>query len=88
MLHSFTLTPDESSMIREVRWEGHESEWYQSVSFSSTGTLWVTFHNGVTYSYENVHMNVYIALQSADSVGRAFNKLVKPYYNYRKLQNL
>ena len=40
-------------------------------------TLLVRFHNGTVYSYANVSPETFAALLMADSVGKAFNTLIK-----------
>lgn len=48
-------------------------------------TLTILFHSGGKYEYYNVPLNVYNSLLSAESKGRYFDKFIKHYYQYRKI---
>ena len=66
------MVPVVSSNLSSV---GYEAE---------TQTLYVTFTNGSTYTYEAVPEDVYQGL-SAESVGKYLNQNVKGHYDYRKV---
>ena len=64
-----------SSNIAQV---GHSEE---------TSTLRVAFNNGGIYEYAGVPRSIYTALIEAESVGKAFNELVKrAHYPFTKIQ--
>jgi hypothetical protein len=44
--------------------------------------LEIEFQNGKVYSYQDVPVQIYHSLAMADSVGKAFTRLVKPVYKY------
>lgn len=67
------MVPVVSSNLSSV---GYEAE---------TQTLYVTFTNGSTYTYEAVPEDVYQGLLSAESVGKYLNQNVKGHYDYRKV---
>lgn len=50
------------------------------------GTLRVEFKSGSQYDYSGVPESVFLALKSADSVGRYFGANVKGSYPYQKVQ--
>tara|TARA_Y100001973_G_C5094634_1_gene279374 strand:+ start:107 stop:322 length:216 start_codon:yes stop_codon:yes gene_type:complete len=54
---------------------------------AATSTLEVEFHNGSVYVYEGVPQTVYSDIMGAESVGKAFNQLVKREgaYPYKRL---
>lgn len=56
----------------------------ESVGYED-GTLYVRFHSGGTYSYDEVPEAVYRSLMSAPSPGRYFIANIKGRYPYRKL---
>jgi hypothetical protein len=43
----------------------------------ATETLKVTFHNGATHEYAGVSEEVFTQLDTAPSVGKAFNQLIR-----------
>ncbi len=68
------MQPVSSSNVAAVGFESSDPE------NSETGTLRVEFKSGSTYDYQNVPQSTFDALVSAESVGRAFNQLVKNVY--------
>ena len=62
----------DSSMISRMAWEDD--------------TLDVVFNSGTLYRYEGVKRSVFTAITGAESVGKAFNALVKAAdYPYRRI---
>lgn len=59
------MTPVESSNISSVGYD------------PITKTMTVLFHAGTKYAYANVAEATFTAILKADSVGSAFNKLIK-----------
>ena len=55
-----------------------------SVGYES-GTLYVRFHSGGLYSYDNVPVSVFDELLYADSKGKYFNQFIKNCYTYHKI---
>lgn len=49
------------------------------------GKLYVKFHSGGTYSYDDVPYDVYDEIAQAESVGRTFHRRVKGKYRYTRL---
>lgn len=47
------------------------------------GNLTVTFKNGSQYLYENVPLEVTRKIVSAESIGKAFNELIKADNRYK-----
>lgn len=60
----------ESSNIRRVAW-------VQAGSEAELGTLWVEFHSGKAYRYEQFERGQFDKLLAAESIGRWFNAFVK-----------
>lgn len=52
---------------------------------NQTRTLTILFHSGGKYEFYNVPLNVYDSLLSAQSKGRYFDKFIKHYYRYQKI---
>jgi len=48
--------------------------------------LYVAYHNGRLYEYQNVSKPVYEALMAAPSKGRYFNEYIKNNYPYQRLR--
>lgn len=44
---------------------------------SETSEMFIKFHNGTIYKYQNVPEDIYKKILTAESVGSTFNKLVK-----------
>ena len=63
-------TTVESSLIKSIGYHGDNS------------VLEVEFHNGAVYLYDGVPQGVYSEIVSSDSVGKAFNRLVKSEGSY------
>ena len=54
-------------------------------------TLRVTFKNGDTYEYKDVDVNDYLLFATGGkdaSNGKTFHKIIRPKYEYRKLDNI
>lgn len=54
-------------------------------------TLRVTFKNGATYEYKDVDVNDYVLFVHGGldgSNGKTLNKVIKPKYEFERLQNL
>ena len=69
-----TPTPVESSQIQDLAWKDD--------------VMYVTFHSGVTYSYQNVSYDLYREIVGAESVGSTFHQRIKKHpdlYPYKKL---
>jgi hypothetical protein len=49
------------------------------------GILYVKFHSGATYSYDDVSQEEFESLQSAQSVGSYFNENIKNQYAGRRV---
>lgn len=75
--------------------------WYDSTMFVYTKAveqekenkvdLYVTFKNGWTYKYKNVKMEDYILLLSGfeqSSHGKTLNRVIKPNYEFERVDNL
>lgn len=78
-----------------------EKAWYDSTMFCFTRAvehpdanlveLYVTFKNGWTYLYKNVKLEDYVLLISGfeqTSHGKTLNKVIKPNYEFERLDNL
>lgn len=48
--------------------------------------LHVTFHNGHTYTYDNVTPESYMNLMKAPSLGQHFHAHIKSKHTYRKVR--
>lgn len=48
-------------------------------------TLYVNFHSGSTYSYDDVPIEIFNDLLNAGSKGRYFARKIKFSYKYKKL---
>ena len=71
MLHFFIK---ESSAVSDVSYNPENDE------------LYITFNSGATnYTYFNVPFSAVIELTSADSVGKAFHKVIKNKYEFKNL---
>lgn len=83
----------ESSMVIALCWQEEEHIlvtkraknlpiWFlndgQMHRYVRVGTLYVAYHTGDVYKYEQVSEADYSILLNAESVGRAVNKLLKP----------
>lgn len=55
-------------MIAEVRYNTPEHK------------LYVQFHDGNVYRYENVSLSKYVWFRGADSAGKFFTSKIKPFY--------
>lgn len=55
-----------------------------SVGYES-GTLYIKFNSGGTYSYSNVPESVYRELMNASSHGKYFHANIKNVYSYRRI---
>lgn len=65
-----------------------ESTMIESISYHySLERLTVRFNNNTTYIYDDVPSGIVLQLQSAVSLGKAFNALVRHQYNYHKVSN-
>lgn len=64
------MTPVSSSRIRSVGWEAN--------------TLYVQFHNGVIYAYDNVTHSEYVNFMNSSSLGSALSILDK-LHSYHKI---
>jgi hypothetical protein len=62
-----------SSNVKEVGWEPDEDAGSDEQK-GKNGTLEVEFHSGHVYQYFNVPEQVFRALVTADSPGRALNR--------------
>lgn len=49
------------------------------------GSLYITFHSGHTYRYDDVPQHVYDGLMSAPSHGKYFHAYIKNVYHYTRL---
>jgi hypothetical protein len=45
-------------------------------------TLYIQFHSGNTYSYSNVPLTAYQQLADAESVGKAFHRVIRGIYQH------
>ena len=69
-----------------MRWDDIESSNISGMAFLLTNTvedlgiLKVTFKKGQVYSYNDVPKNLVLEVVKAESVGKAFNTLIKPHY--------
>lgn len=71
----------ENTMIREP--VAQESSTIKAMGYDEdTFQLEIEFKNGKVYRYDEVPIQVYYSLAMADSIGKAFTKLVKPVYKY------
>ena len=50
--------------------------------FPKTETLFISFNNGHTYSYQNINEEVYSEFEKADSQGKYFNSKIKNNNDY------
>jgi hypothetical protein len=49
------------------------------------GDMYVRFKSGVSYVYRRVNFASFFAMLKSESVGKFFNRFVKPFYEYEKL---
>lgn len=49
--------------------------------------LYIQFKSGGSYAYDNVPFKIFDALRSDESAGKAFHKLVRGKFGYRKLDH-
>ena len=66
------MTPVSSSSVRAIGYLDRER------------TLVVDYIKTGVYHYRDVPVSVYAQVVKAESVGKAINALVKPYYEYAK----
>ena len=52
---------------------------------TATNTLRVIFRSGATYDFAGVPYDVYMNLMSAESIGRAFNTMIRDQYEFERL---
>lgn len=71
----------ESTAIRSVTWW----KWLSDGKPENIGTLVVTFVNDTRYMYKDVPSEAYAAMLITNSVGSAYNSLVKGKYESVKL---
>lgn len=72
-----------SSMIKYTRMVEDKQE--------NKGNLYVTFNNGSTYLYKDVSFDDYMLLLAGGtdaSQGKTLNKIIKPNYEYEKLEDI
>lgn len=69
---------EDSSRIREVEFDPYEKN-------TSMGNLIVTFVKGAKYKYYNVGREIFVQFVTSQSVGKAFEALVKNQYKYERL---
>lgn len=68
------------------KWDDLDSSNISSMAFLLTnaqediGLLNVTFKNGKKYSYPQVPKKLVTEVLESESIGKAFNKLIKPFY--------
>lgn len=67
----------ESSMIQNMQWN----------NFGEFGEMTVNFWSGDTYIYEDVSLGIFQCVYEAESVGKAFNRLIRDRYEFRRLTN-
>lgn len=70
-----------------MQWNKVESSNIAAVAYEDQ-KMYVQFHNGGEYQYDNVPVEVYNEVLEAESVGRAFHRLVKSqssYYPFTRL---
>lgn len=53
--------------------------------FYENNNLIIKFNSGAYYKYKAVDESVFNAFEAADSQGIFFNKFIKPYYAYEKI---
>lgn len=49
------------------------------------GTLYITFHSGKKYKYNNVPENVFNDLKNSSSVGKTFNTIIRGNYTSEEI---
>lgn len=63
-----------------------DSDWIDNIQYDPTlGTLDANLKNGTRYRYYNVSTFRFAEVVTAKSSGKAFNKLIKGYYQSKKL---
>lgn len=73
-----------SKQSRKLSWIEVESSQIESVAWDSD-TLFIRFHGGNVYSYEDVEEEEYKALLNAESVGKHFSKYIKGEKTCKKI---
>lgn len=69
---------EDSSRIREIQFVPYENK--------SMGDIIITFVKGdKRYKYFNVGREIFVQIVTAQSVGRAFDSLLKNQYQYERL---
>lgn len=63
----------ESSNVAEIRYD------------DETQTLEVSFHNGGTYHYYDVHSTIALEFEIAESKGKFLAQRIKGYYRYSRV---
>lgn len=72
--------------IETVRLTVPDSTMIESISYHyGLEKLTVRFNNKTTYVYDDVPSWVVLQLQTASSLGKSFNALVRHQYNYHKV---
>lgn len=71
--HSKVWDIEGSSNIAQISW------------YSRNNKVVILFHNGSEYQYEGVPLAEIETVANADSVGKAFNQLIKPNYEGIKI---
>lgn len=68
-----------------VTWREVESSNVQAVGWDKDNHLYARFTSGAVYLYVGVSRQRAVACSRAKSVGRYFNKVIKPHYKAVKI---
>lgn len=63
-----------------MEWTFVSSSNIDSIAWEESGSLFVRFHNGRTYRYEDVPRDEFVNLCGASSVGSYFATYIKPRF--------
>lgn len=72
--------------MKNLQWEFVDSSNIKAISYNENNEkLYLSFHSGGIYEYDNVPQPEYEGLIYADSIGSYFYKNIRGVYNYRKI---
>lgn len=77
---------DNMSKNKEILRSKVDSSRISNVAYDPTKQiLEIEYKRGGTYQYKDVPLRIFNELVSAKSVGKYFQAMIKPFYQYRKL---
>lgn len=58
-----------------------------SIYYNLSNELHLTFKGGTTYIYKKVPIDIFAEFANSESLGKAFHTLIKPNYEFEKVEN-